>query len=308
MNEEVLSSIHKKALLERMLSGLVFGSIEVRTEGNNKYIYIHQRVAGRQVTNFVGEYTEELFNTITSNNEKAKPLKRELRELKHKLNSLGFCEPSLPEKVRRNLDFAKRNLSLTIHSQAILEGVATTFASTEDIIRGSRVSGMSPADIAKIVNMKHAWEFVLDENVISCSSNLTLMMQINKLVEEGFYYNAGKLRDVPIRIGGTTWAPDLPIEAKVKEELDRILQSKKANLDKAIDLVLYVQKAQLFIDGNKRTAIIFANHFLISKGLGLIYIPVELVEEYKVLLVKYYETGKKGEIAEFLEKRCFLGI
>jgi hypothetical protein len=31
----------------------------------------------------------------------------------------------------------------------------------------------------------------------------------------------------------------------------------------------------------KRTAVIFANHYLISRGKGLIAIPVELVSEYK---------------------------
>ena len=64
---------------------------------------------------------------------------------------------------RENLDFAKKNLTLTIHSQAILEGVATTFAETEAIIEGARIQGMTEQDIRKIVNMKHAWEFIAGE-------------------------------------------------------------------------------------------------------------------------------------------------
>ena len=31
------------------------------------------------------------------------------------------------------------------------------------------------------------------------------------MVEEGFYYTAGKVRNSPVTIGGTTWKPDLPI-------------------------------------------------------------------------------------------------
>lgn len=308
MNQEIQELIHKKNQLETLLSGLIYGAIEVRNEGKKKSIYIHRRLSGKQVTNYIGEYSEELLNLIAVNNEKAKPLKRELREVMHQLNSLGYKKEDVPEKITRNLDFAKRNLALTIHSLAILEGVATTFASTEDIIKGSKVQGMSPNDVAKIVNMKHAWEFILDPDVILSGSNLTLLTQINKLVEEGFYFNAGKLRDVPVRIGGTKWSPDIPIESKVKEELDKILNSKKTNDSKAIELILYVQKSQLFIDGNKHTAIIFANHFYISKGLGLIYIPAEMVEEYKTLLVDYYENGDKKAIREFLRKNCFLRI
>ena len=33
---------------------------------------------------------------------------------------------------------------------------------------------------------------------------------IDKLVEEGFYYNAGTLRTVPVKIGGTSWIPGIP--------------------------------------------------------------------------------------------------
>ena len=308
MNEQILKLIKQKADIERSLSELVYGAVEIRQEGDKKYLYIHYRLSGRQITNFIGEYSEELLNLITSNNEKAKPLKKRLREINHELNKLGYIKQPLTDKVRRNLDFAKRNLALTIHSQAILEGVATTFVSTEDIIEGGKVTGMSPQDVAKIVNMKHAWEFILDPDVIMSEPNLALLMQINKLIEEGFYYNAGSLRDVPVRIGGTKWVPDLPIESKIGEELSNILDSSKSNLDKAVALVLYVQRSQIFLDGNKRTAVIFANHFLIRKGLGLIYIPAEMVEEYKRLLVNYYETGEKADISGFLKEYCILRI
>jgi prophage maintenance system killer protein len=36
---------------------------------------------------------------------------------------------------------------------------------------------------------------------------------------------------------------------------------------------------QIFIDGNKRTSIIFINHYLISNGKGIIVISAELTEE-----------------------------
>lgn len=298
----------RKARLEQQLAELIYGAVELRGRGNKKYIYVHYRLDGRQTTTYAGEYTDELHNAIEKNNQKARKLKRELKEVQHSLHKLGYTEKALPKKVQRNLDFAKRNLTLTIHSQAILEGVATTFASTEEIIEGARVSNMNPQDIAKILNMKHAWEFILDEDVIMSKQDLGLLMQINKLVEEGFYYGAGNLRDVPVRIGGTAWTPEMPIESKVTEEINGILSRNITNEDKAIELILYVQKSQIFLDGNKRTAIIFGNHFLISKGLGLIYIPEEYIDEYKKLLVNFYETGHKNDISKFLKEKCLLKI
>jgi len=63
---------------------------------------------------------------------------------------------------------------------------------------------------------------------------------------------------------------------------------------------LFVMKKQIFLDGNKRTAVIFANHILVSSGKGLMVIPAESVEEYKRLLIKYYEDDIEKEITDFL--------
>ena len=79
------------------------------------------------------------------------------------------------------------------------------------------------------------------------------------------------------------------------------------DITKTIDILLYVMKKQLFLDGNKRTAVIFANHYLISHGKGIIVIPAELVPEYKKLLIDYYE-GKNEDIIKFLYNKCLTKI
>ena len=303
--EEIQSLLAREHRLEQQLNQLVYGTPEIR---DGKYIYVHRRDSGQQITRYAGEYSDALYNLILANNTEAKALRKDLKEVQHALHDLGYVKRELSESVKRNLDFAKKNLILTIHSQAILEGVATTFAETEAIIEGARIQGMTEQDIRKIVNMKHAWEFILDDDVITAPDSFALLAEINRLIEEGFYYNAGKLRDVPVNIGGTGWRPELPIESQVAEGLDGILNSKVSNIDKAVRLVLYVMRSQLFIDGNKRTAIIFANHFLIQRGLGLLYIPEDKTEEFKKLLVEFYETNKSGDITAFLKDNCLLRI
>ena len=64
----------------------------------------------------------------------------------------------------------------------------------------------------------------------------------------------------------------------------------------------------MFIDGNKRTSVIFANHYLISKGKGLIVIPVEMIDKYKKLLVEYYESNDDKAIFDFIKTGCYLSI
>lgn len=305
---EIMNLLQNKQLLEHELQSLAYGSVEIRKNDSNKYIYVHYREDGVALTKYVGEYSDELYNLVLNNSIKAKDLKKQIREINKKLKQLNYTEEELSEKVEQNIDFAKRHLVDTIYKQAILEGVATTFADTERIIEGGKVNNMTSEDIMKIVNLKHAWEFILNKNVILSDTNFALLCEINKMIEEGFYYSAGKVRNVPVTIGGTTWKPDLPIESVIKEELERIFNSKMDDVDRAIELLLYTMKKQIFIDGNKRTSVIYSNHYLISKGKGIIAIPADLTEEFKDLLIPYYEGKDEKKIKKFIKEKCYMSI
>ncbi len=305
---EIMDLLQNKQVLENELKKLAYGSVEIRENDSNKYIYVHYREEGVSLTKYVGEYSEELYNLVLNNSIKAKELKRQIREINKKLKQLNYIEEEISEQVEQNIDFAKRHLVDTIYKQAILEGVATTFADTESIIEGGKVNNMTSEDVLKIINLKHAWEFILNKNVILSDTNFALLCEINKMIEEGFYYSAGKIRNVPVTIGGTTWKPDLPIESVIKEELEEIFNKKINDVDKAIELLLYTMKKQIFIDGNKRTSVIYSNHYLISKGKGVIAIPAELTEEFKNLLISYYEGKEEKNIKQFIKEKCYMAI
>ena len=305
---EIMNLLQSKQVFEHELQSLSYGSVEIRENNSNKYIYVHYREDGVALTKYVGEYSDELYNLILNNSIKAKQLKKQIKEITKKLKQFNYIEEELSEKVEQNIDFAKRHLVDTIYKQAILEGVATTFADTESIIEGGKVNNMTSEDIIKIVNLKHAWEFILNKNVVLSDTNFALLCEINKMVEEGFYYTAGKVRNTPVTIGGTTWKPDLPIESVIREELEEILSKELNDIDKAIELLLYTMKKQVFIDGNKRTAVIYSNHYLISKGKGIIAIPAELTEEFKDLLIPYYEVRDEKEIKKFIKEQCYMSI
>lgn len=305
---EIMSLLQTKQALEQSLSLLSYGAIEIREANGKQYIYVHYREEGIALTKYVGEYSKELYELILNNSIKAKEIKKQIRDITKRLKSLHYVEATLTKEVEQNIDFAKRHLVDTIYKQAILEGVATTFADTESIIEGGKVNNMTSEDILKIVNLKHAWEFILNKNVMLEQSSFNLLCQINKFVEEGFYYSAGKIRSVPVSIGGTNWVPALPIESVIKEELEEILHLEQDEVDIAIELLLYIMKKQIFIDGNKRTSIIFMNHYLISKGKGIIVIPAEQAEEFKNLLIPYYEGKDEVEIKKFIKEKCYMKL
>ena len=305
---EMLDLLNQKQIQEVELNKLVYGSVEIRCVENKKYIYVHIKEDGLQTTKYVGEYSDDLYNLILNNNIKAKEIKKNIKDIKKRLRELNYVDEDLDIIVAKNIDFAKRHLADTIYKQAILEGVATTLLDTENIIEGGKVYDMTSEDIMKVVNLKHAWEFILNKNVILSKTDFSLLCTINKLIEEGFYYQSGILRTTPVKIDGTNWIPSLPIESDIKDDLNHILQLDISDVLKATKLLLYVVKKQMFIDGNKRTSVIFANHYLISKGKGIIVIPVSKVEEYKTLLIKYYETNDEQEIEEFIIKNCYIEI
>ncbi|MCQ2086906.1 MAG: Fic family protein [Bacilli bacterium] len=294
--------------IKTTIDNLFYGSVEIRQKENKKYIYVHFRNSGILQTKYVGEYSDELYNLILSNNIKVKELKKRLKELEKELRDFPDTDKEIEDEILLNIDLARRNLVDSIYKQSILEGVATTYSDTETIVNEGKVRDMSTLDVQKIINLKHAWEFIMDYDVECCPTNYALLCQINALVEEGISYNAGKIRSTTVTIGGSSYIPPIPFEFKVKEDIEYIINNAKFDLPtKAARLIAYTMKTQTFIDGNKRTAVIFGNHFLISHGVGLMVVPVEKIKEYKTLLLEYYED-RSEDLIEFFVKECFISL
>jgi len=304
MNTTITELLHEKEILISRLNKMVYGSVEIRNNNEKKYIYVHYRLDGKRQTKYVGEYSEELHSLILENNNLAKQYKKRVRAINKELGALEFESFELTDDVKLNLDFARRNMVDLIYKQSILEGIVTTYSDTETIVNGGIVKDMTAKDISKVVNLKRAWEFIMSEGVITYPTNYAILCQINAIVEDGFSYSAGKIRSIPVSIGGSTYMPPIPLEIKVKDEINRIINSSDDVIETTIKILLYVMKTQIFLDGNKRTAVIFANHYLISRGKGLIVIPVELVSEYKKMLIDYYED-KNDDIKNFLKEKCY---
>mgnify|MGYP002520688772 FL=1 len=281
------------------------GSIEIKDKNGRKYIYIRKRILGRNTSTYVDVYSDELFALISRLLKFRKEYKKQIRKINNELAKLGYAEQELSSRVLLNIDFARANMKSNIYDQAILEGIATTFPDTETIIENGKVSGMTSTDVQKILNLKHAWEFIMDKDIVASKSSYSILCYIASLVNEGFYTYGGRIRCVPITIGGTSYIPPLPIESVVKEKIEKILNKTDDPVNIAIELCLYCMKTQIFNDGNKRASVIFANHFLISKGAGLLVIPESKVPEFKKMLVIYYEGRDNGEILEFMKKYCW---
>ena len=306
---EIQELLRKRADLYARLNLMPYdGTPEIKERGDGKYLYIRKRIASKQTSTYVGVYTEELYNLLLRNAREAREIRRELRHIEKQLNIAGYSEGELPAYVMNNVDFARINMKMNIYDQAVLEGVATSFPQTEEIIDNGKVYGMTATDVQKILNLKHAWEFILDKDVIASRTDYYMLSHIARLVNEVFFTEGGRIRGVPVTIGGSSYVPPLPNELDVKDRIQEITEEKGDAIDKAVKLCLYCMKTQIFLDGNKRASVIFANHYLISHGGGFLVIPEKEVPEFKKLLVSYYEGENISIISNFIKKKCWKKI
>ena len=306
---EIQELLRSRADLNARLNLMPYdGTPEIKKRGNEKYLYVRKRVAGKQTSTYVGAYTEELYNLLLRNAREAREIRKSLRSIDKQLANAGYSEDELSSDVINNIAFARANMKMNIYDQAVLEGVATSFPQTEEIIDNGKISGVTATDVQKILNLKHAWEFILDRDVIASRSDYYMLSHIARVVNEGFFAEGGRIRGVPVTIGGSSYVPPLPNELDVKEKIREIIEESDEVINTAIKLCLYCMKTQIFLDGNKRASVIFANHYLISHGGGFLVIPEKEVPEFKRLLVKYYEGEDITVIADFMKKYCWKKI
>ena len=302
--------INKRAKLLDSLSKLHYvGTIEIKdiNGSNKKYIYLRKREFNKIKSIYVGPYTKQLNETVSSECNQAKEIVKQIRHIEHELAKLGYNKNKITNKVLLNIDIARANFTNLIYDQGVLEVVTATYAQTQTILDNGVVNGVSASDMLKIVNLKSAWDFILDKDVILSEQDFALYATIAKLVNDKLLYFPNHVRTTKSKITGCkVYEPPIPVLSDIKETFNKVLKLRKSSIDIAIDLCLYCMKSQIFNDGNKRCAVIFANHYLISKGQGLLIIDANDVEHFRNLLIDYYDYNKKEPIIKFLKGKCWI--
>ncbi|MDD3361073.1 MAG: Fic family protein [Hespellia sp.] len=199
---------------------------------------------------------------------------------------------------------AKRLLVDSIWKSANLEGLGTTFPKTEAILANAPTTTKTE-EVLFVVNMKRAWQFLLDN--LDYNNCIMLLRQYNKIVGELLFDYAGEIRTISVQIGGTSWEPEIPQSGIIIDSINEIERISDIEI-RALKYFCYIARTQMFIDGNKRVAQLMANKILIEKNIGIFQIPIEMLEEFKELLISFYETNDDGEIMRFMKEYCIKRI
>lgn len=205
-----------------------------------------------------------------------------------------------------NIFFAKRKLIDNLYKSANLEGIKVTLEDVFYFVNNVNNGKISVNDMLKLKGLKDAWEYVL--NTIDEKLTIDYIKKIHFQICKGQNIEPlGEFRDKGVGIKGTSYRPKLPSECNYDEELEEILKLENA-LDRSITLFLWIQRSQMFLDGNKRVANLVANKEMIRNGLGIIAVPVEKIGEYFTVLIQFYETNDYTNIKKWIYDNCLDGV
>lgn len=207
----------------------------------------------------------------------------------------------------QSLCLAEKEQSKNIYCGMRMENRAVTLEQTQSILNDMNVPNVQLDDIQAILNMRDAWKFLL--NAVSETVTFEYWCKLNDYIARNEALEWGKLRTGSVGISGTNYVPPIPKKEKVIAGLEDIVFDKGMTAtEKALEVFAWGTRGQYFWDGNKRTSLMLANKILISTGAGIMTITDKYMEQFNVLLLEYYNTGKSSELKRFLYDNAIQGI
>ena len=206
----------------------------------------------------------------------------------------------------QSLFLAKKKWDENIYCGMKMENRAVTFPQTKTILNGINVPNVQLDDIQAILNMRDAWKYLL--NTIDEPITFEYWCKLNEYIARNESLEWGKLRTGTVGISGTEYMPPIPNQEDVERELFEILNADTSATEKALNAFVWGARGQFFWDGNKRTSLTLANKILIVAGAGILTITDKYMEEFNILLLDYYNTGKPEQLKQFLYDNAIQGI
>lgn len=207
----------------------------------------------------------------------------------------------LTSSQQQAIELAKRLIIDMVWKTANIEVPGITFPDTQSIVEGYAPRNMPVTEIITVNNIKHAFQFLFSH--VEYSVDWQTISHYNHLLREGLAQDSGQVRTIPVRMGGTQWIPPIPAYDAIREQIDAILALSDPQ-ERAVRLFDAITRGQWFTDGNKRTALLVANHELIHAGVGILSIEPSARAQFASLLISYYETGDPGEVNRWLQENA----
>ena len=285
---ELVNMIQKKKYYLDRLESLVYGSLDIRERDNKKYIYVHYRKDGKVVTKYVGEYSDSLYNQILSNNIEVKEINKRIKIIQKYIEDNNYYEQDLNDNIKDNIDRVRENIDVLLYDLVKLEDINITHENIINSLTGDSLNNVKLEDVVKYNKIKTAYENILKDEYIKLPYSVELLCAINKMLNEDLIYlNDYNLNDV-------------------EKEVSNIVEKDISVINKAIEIFLYLSRKNIFKKNNILTALLFSNVYLLSKGNGVLTIPEDLSEKFKVMLNSFSNGKDTRIIKKFVIARCYI--
>lgn len=208
----------------------------------------------------------------------------------------------------QNRRFAKQNLTKLVYTNSRFEGLSTTLPQTQTIIDGLGVDGVSIDDINTIVQLKRGWQYIINDKE---ALTFDKMKNINKIVALFDSFEPGSIisgNSQVILDSKDTYIPVNPDEENEKSFFTSLMAKNISTTDKALTLMYHNMRAQIFWDGNKRSATLAANKIMIDGGAGLINVPLDKWGTWNELISDYYRSGEDTQIKQWTYENGIQGL
>lgn len=187
-------------------------------------------------------------------------------------------------------------LDVIFTAGAVFDGLSTSRPATDAFLRSGDASGVrGRGDLALLEDLRDAAQIVLD--TVGEPIDAEFLKRINAAMTRSAALNPGKLRTDAQGIGVRTQLgrhePPQVDEDGIGELVAQALDCPD-DAERAAELFLRLAKAQPFEDGNKRTAILAANAYLIGNDSDIILtVPFDdndpaTSSRFNVLLARWY--------------------
>lgn len=285
---ELVNMIQKKKYYLDRLESLVYGSLDIRERDNKKYIYVHYRKDGKVVTKYVGEYSDGLYNQILSNNIEVKEINKRIKIIQKYIEDNNYYEQDLNDNIKDNIDRVRENIDVLLYDLVKLEDINITHENIINSLTGDPLNNVKLKDVVMYNKIKTAYENILKDEYIKLPYGVELLCAINKMLNEDLIYlNDYNLNDV-------------------ENEIGNIVEKDISAINKAIEIFLYLSRKNIFKKNNILTALLFSNVYLLSKGNGVLTIPEDLTDKFKVMLNSFSNGKDTRIIKKFVIARCYI--
>ena len=203
----------------------------------------------------------------------------------------------------------EKNFAQLVYMAGKYEHLSTTLLDTQAILEDLSVAHVKPSEIQVVLNLKDAYRYAASFQRLE-DINFSVLLKINLLIKGAGAAEAGQIRtqDVIVPLSNETYQPVIPNKEQAEKDVQEIFQGETTTTDKALTLMLWLSRTQLFMDGNKRTAIVAANVLMFADKRGLITVPENKMHWYSWQLQKYYKNGDTANLKHWLYDNAVFGL